>query len=332
MTKRVYKYATKGTFLSAFRYKNIMMFGGPVKDLGTTFPWSMIIKLDKDDVPFPIVQSSGRKVFGNLVANLQQSVDTPVLNIPCFDGLYPDLPESSWRALAADIKQFSSDNKDKELEIAVCCFGGHGRTGLALAILKHFLLNEKEDAIVSIRRTYSPQAVETLTQVRYVETITGIKSHELGSYAKKAYSGGGYVDYKSTFKDGYKDMDDEDLRYSDYWTKKAIEAAGAKKDFEDETKSQIYSALAKGIEEGEYELTPIDDTGSFSSVAGKAAGMRKGTNSKQVAGFVTPPPKKYPVHRADACIGSECPDKDSIYQIHCSKKSATRNGIVLAKG
>lgn len=325
MTKRVYKYQTKGEFSSAFRYKNAMLFGGPVKGLGLTFPWDMIIKLDKEDVPFPIVQSTGRKVFTNLVNNLLQSIDTPVLNIPCSDGSYPDLPKDAWKALAEDLKKFTLDNKGKELQIAVCCYGGHGRTGLALAILKHFMLNERVDPIESIRKTYSPKSVEMLMQVRYVEEITGIKSDKLGSYSTKFSSDySSYTGNKDGYgagKDGYTSGVDEyeDSRYTDYWIKKSIE----KSDNSDGDKSALYKALAKGIEEGEYDLTPIDDAGSLASIAGQAAGLRKGT--KRTAGFVQSKDVfTYPVHKAENCTSDKCPDKNSKYSIHCSKASLAR--------
>jgi hypothetical protein len=52
--------------------------------------------------------------------------------------------------------------------VEVACHGGHGRTGTALACLAVLDGVPSRDAVAYVRERYSPRAVETLWQRRYV--------------------------------------------------------------------------------------------------------------------------------------------------------------------
>ena len=83
-----------------------------------------------------------------------------------FDGGTPGLDTTFWLDLIKYIKETKKD-------ILVCCDGGHGRTGTALAILA-FLSGATEDPIAFVRENYCEEAVETERQVNYINEICGL--------------------------------------------------------------------------------------------------------------------------------------------------------------
>jgi protein-tyrosine phosphatase len=181
-----YEFTSKAEFYSAFRYRNLVFYGGPVDNLGVSSPWDMVLKLDKySTIPFPKIVVPEQ--FPHLDRFMKTFETTIILEFSWPDGGLPDLPKSAWQALVKDL-QILCDNTTKDLEIAVCCKGGHGRTGTALAILKNLHLNEKADPVASIRKTYSVESVETIRQIQYVEYITGRTVKEKSSYSKQTAS------------------------------------------------------------------------------------------------------------------------------------------------
>jgi hypothetical protein len=82
----------------------------------------------------------------------------------------PDLPAAFW----SDLVAYLAENKKKML---VVCFGGHGRTGTAMAILMcHALGYTPQDAIGWIRRNYCQSAVETAGQESYVSSMISVNN------------------------------------------------------------------------------------------------------------------------------------------------------------
>lgn len=75
-----------------------------------------------------------------------------------------------WNLLIQEIR-FQKRN------VYVGCVGGHGRTGTVLAIFAG-LLGVTKDPISFIRKSYCINAVETFSQVKYIEEITGLVSSE----------------------------------------------------------------------------------------------------------------------------------------------------------
>ncbi len=67
------------------------------------------------------------------------------------------------------------------------CIGGHGRTGLFLAALTTFMNNDK-DSITTVRENYCSRAVETTTQVEWLNKHFGIKK-VAGSYTTTTSGG-----------------------------------------------------------------------------------------------------------------------------------------------
>ena len=82
------------------------------------------------------------------------------------------LGKDFWKDLVTVIRR---KNKD----VLVCCIGGHGRTGTALAILAGLTGATKTDPVKFIRDLYCKKIVESENQIEYIEDITGIQVNEL---------------------------------------------------------------------------------------------------------------------------------------------------------
>ncbi|MDO9396881.1 MAG: protein-tyrosine phosphatase family protein [Herbiconiux sp.] len=83
---------------------------------------------------------------------------------------WPDfrLPRSSHEAVDA-LREAYERSADEKVEIA--CGGGAGRTGTAIAILARFAGVPAVEAVEWARANYSPRAVETPWQRRYVQRV-----------------------------------------------------------------------------------------------------------------------------------------------------------------
>lgn len=80
----------------------------------------------------------------------------------------PFLNKNWWADLAGSLREVEGD-------IAVCCMGGHGRTGTMLAIFASLFGKVPKSAcpVDWVRSRYCDCAVESEEQMRYVERITG---------------------------------------------------------------------------------------------------------------------------------------------------------------
>lgn len=99
--------------------------------------------------------------------------NNPVVRISWPDFDIPELDQQFWFDLIDVI-----NNKWAAHEITgvtACCVGGHGRTGTALSILAGLTGACQSDPVLFIRKHYCEKVVESDTQVKYIEEITGIK-------------------------------------------------------------------------------------------------------------------------------------------------------------
>ena len=87
------------------------------------------------------------------------------IRIPWQDGSIPALPRKFWEDLLREIRRLKKD-------VLISCQGGHGRTGVALSIL-YGLITGSKTPIGDIRGLYCREAVETHSQVDYVNNILG---------------------------------------------------------------------------------------------------------------------------------------------------------------
>tara|TARA_R110000824_G_scaffold140847_1_gene307106 strand:+ start:4028 stop:5338 length:1311 start_codon:yes stop_codon:yes gene_type:complete len=111
---------------------------------------------------------------------LEQGPTPTVLEIDWPDmGIPSNLGKDFWKALIVDIKV-------KELKSISCqCVGGHGRTGVQVAILAHLLIDKKyhewetaEELILWVRKQYCENAVESTEQQTYISEVCNIPEGE----------------------------------------------------------------------------------------------------------------------------------------------------------
>ena len=82
------------------------------------------------------------------------------------DGEIPYWDDKIWLILAKEIKTQLLTGKD----IMICCLGGHGRTGIAAAIIAHLIDSEMatNNPVQWVRDLYCEKAVENKIQIDYI--------------------------------------------------------------------------------------------------------------------------------------------------------------------
>lgn len=105
-----------------------------------------------------------------LPASVRKVTVPPYMRIDWMDRQDPGLPSRWWIALAVALRNI-------EGMVSINCQGGHGRTGTALAILASLsgACPKGKDPVAWVRKVYCEDAVESLVQCEYVESITGEK-------------------------------------------------------------------------------------------------------------------------------------------------------------
>ncbi len=93
----------------------------------------------------------------------------------------PALDREWWVALAKALPEVKGN-------IAVCCMGGHGRTGVMLAVLAVLLgkVRKGDCPVAWVRKRYCRCAVESEAQLDYVEMVTQRKVYASASEVKSA--------------------------------------------------------------------------------------------------------------------------------------------------
>lgn len=104
-----------------------------------------------------------------------------------------NMVKEDWKAIVKGLRQFARTKKAEmgleEVPCLVCCIGGHGRTGTALAILTGLMLGEKEP-IKFVREKYCKKCVESESQLKYVNDMLGLKLTDEIERWKNAYGVG----------------------------------------------------------------------------------------------------------------------------------------------
>lgn len=80
----------------------------------------------------------------------------------------PDMTRADWQWLSGRLRALRRP-------LHVSCAMGHGRTGTCLAILAHFWgqIPRKADPVQWVRDAYCQDAIETVSQIAYIERMTG---------------------------------------------------------------------------------------------------------------------------------------------------------------
>lgn len=91
--------------------------------------------------------------------------DYPTVMIDWDDWGIPNMKLADWQALLESLRMTNMD-------VAIACNGGHGRTGTALAILAYLMGIETKTPIAYIRKAYCKKAVESTKQFQYIKALT----------------------------------------------------------------------------------------------------------------------------------------------------------------
>lgn len=94
-----------------------------------------------------------------------------MIKINWADGNAPDMTEKDWRNILNDLEQLRRRAGKDNLNILVCCLGGHGRTGTALAVLAAITGIAPQNPVTFVRKKYCEKAVETMSQCTYIRGI-----------------------------------------------------------------------------------------------------------------------------------------------------------------
>lgn len=133
--------------------------------------WSSAIILDLADNFSP---SFELKNF--VMPELDEELDCRIISVDWSDYSVPKLSKSFWTNLIIGLERISTE-EGGDLDVIVCCVGGHGRTGTALSILSS-LCNAvplESCPVEWLRLNYCESAVESQSQIGYIEKITGLK-------------------------------------------------------------------------------------------------------------------------------------------------------------
>lgn len=133
--------------------------------------------------------SANQEAAAILPKELGEWTPVPILGIDWPDRGVPRLSRQWWVTLVEFLKTVEGD-------VAVFCFGGHGRTGTMLSILGVLggAIPQKKDPVAWIRTHYCTQAVESVDQIEYIERVTKrqVKAQGSDSFYVRPSSGQGY--------------------------------------------------------------------------------------------------------------------------------------------
>ncbi len=145
------------------------IYGGSIYELSTLADVSLVVDLSRTNHNIDSAVTGNAKA-ADLCPGLFLS-QPPTLRINWEDCSTPPLSELWWGNLLQVIQALPSVSR-----VAVCCVGGSGRTGTALTILAGLagLIEPEEDPVLWLRKRYHDGAVETGSQMNYIEEITGL--------------------------------------------------------------------------------------------------------------------------------------------------------------
>ncbi len=85
---------------------------------------------------------------------------------------WPDYGVPDDKALVVDVLESLLHRARTGERVEIGCYGGHGRTGTALAVLAILCGEAPDEAVGWVRTTYCERAVETEDQEAFVRTLT----------------------------------------------------------------------------------------------------------------------------------------------------------------
>jgi hypothetical protein len=166
-------------------------------------PGWAVIDLTGDKVPkvnkVEAKNDGGAKAFAGTITKAKRVTVGPWLSLPIRDYDIPSWDREVWDALAVDVANLILKGTD----VLIACVGGHGRTGLALAVLGGILRPDLflPNPIKVLREEYCKEIVETRDQVNYVFDVLGLPRDPDTKPAEKGYGGGYYSGLDGTVWD-----------------------------------------------------------------------------------------------------------------------------------
>jgi hypothetical protein len=153
------------------------------KDAIHSRKWGLVISATHATLSNPFTANEVAKAL--LPKELYEWSPPAQLKIDWPDGGEPPVGCQWWEQLWAFLRSFDG-------EVFIHCHGGHGRTGTALAILaglEGLAVEEKQrkgrlvlkpvNPILFVRRLYCKKAVETWSQIDYIDAVLGITSNDV---------------------------------------------------------------------------------------------------------------------------------------------------------
>lgn len=155
------------------------IWAGSAVEIDDTSGWDLIISLSSVGAPknpVTYIQNDGPEAsfFSDKV---MKPYVPPRLKVEWPDRGVPHLNKEWWHEFVNELKGFKG-------KVAVHCQGGHGRTGTFLAIVGTLCAQIKGDHVKWVRKHYCDEAVESNSQLDYIELITGVLTEaECGNFS-----------------------------------------------------------------------------------------------------------------------------------------------------
>lgn len=197
-----------------------MLFAGAGKDMGIR-SWNLLFALAQGHVSGNPACEPLNGAENILPMELCSPKPIPMLDVDWPDGKVPALPATWWHDLAEWMLKEETDR-----HMGVFCFGGHGRTGTFLSIIVG--LTHPEEAVRKspvewVRKSYCGKAVETLSQIKYIELVCGIEMTDEPSDIANVVQHHAASHYYGAAKTGadamshYPEVADDDWEPKDGW-------------------------------------------------------------------------------------------------------------------
>lgn len=177
--------------LDVMEIGNAVVWAGKWVDMDDDLTWTLRIRLNDmwrglNSAPLVAADEDAQQLL-SAYPELFAIKYPPTISLDWPDYGVPPMDKEWWQSLADAIAALPPDS-----HVAVYCQGGHGRTGTALSILASLsgVVPKGGDPIDWVRRNYCGEAVESWSQVEYVQKITGELSSCIPAAHKK--KGGKY--------------------------------------------------------------------------------------------------------------------------------------------
>lgn len=193
MTNYVTKICHKGPHF-AFRVGKANVYLGNKEEANSRSDWALMVSCAGDAATFtPSCPLKANKAAAALLPpNLLSWEPPPFLAIDWPDGSTPNLGAKWWETFVIELAKLEGD-------VVFYCYGGHGRTGTAAAIISELagLTPKKGDPVNWLRSIYCEKAVESNSQLDYFEHVTGRTTKAVASNVYRSYGqqGSGYGQY-----------------------------------------------------------------------------------------------------------------------------------------